>query len=236
MAATQPPKFAGKPAFNRLRKHLLIPESNRDVEWEHGLGLLVDELCPRDKRVYGEGSIQTLADELGSELTSANKLWNARKLGVAIPPRELASLQRKAKQAAFELSASHILALVTVLDPAERVALGYRCIEQKLGVKHLRYEIHRVQGKRSGGGAKVLKPASVEEALQDLVDRSKAWLSRHEQAWFADEPGSLSRPLPKATKDRLAGKLDESLAVLLELRQAADAARRRLSELRAGTD
>jgi hypothetical protein len=234
MAEKKDPKFAGRPAFARLRNHLLRTDIARDVEWEYRLGVLVDELCPRDRRAYGHGNVQSLADELGDGLTSANKLWSARKLGIAMPWKELEGLLRKAKKVGFELTASHVLSLVAVKKEDERAAIGNRCVEHGWGVKQLRREIHRVQGKQSQGGAKLSKPTSVDEALQDLLDRSRDWLNRYEQAWFAEGSNGLLRPISKAASVRLGGKLDDAITVLMELRQAADEGRRRLRELRTG--
>jgi len=234
MAAKTDAKFSGKPAFNTLREHLLVPEGNRDVEWEYHLGVLVDDLCPRGHRAYGQGNVQALADELGPAFTSANKLWNARKLGIAMPGKELRGLLKKAKKASFELTASHLLSLVVVKKEEERATLGSQCVDQRWGVKQLRREIHRLQGKQSLGGAPVAKLGSIDDTLQDLVDHSRNWINRYNQAWFGEGSGGLSRPLSQAASARLASQLDDAAAELLKLRQAADKGRRRLRALRTG--
>jgi len=234
MAKQSKSQVAGKSAFAQLQDHLSIAEGNRDVEWEYRLGKLVDELCPRSTRGYGHGAIQTLADELGIARTSANKLWNARKLSSSITPQELGKLLKTAKTAGHALTASHVLSLATIRDEATRVELGLRCAQHGWGVRQLRWEIHRSQGKLSQGGAPVAKLATPDDALFDLLDRSKNWLSRFEQVWFHRETGMLHTLSKKETK-RLAALLDETLDVLAELRSAADEGRRQIRAMRSGT-
>jgi hypothetical protein len=235
MAKKKSLTYAGKPAFRKLKRHLAVAISARGVEWEHRLGELVDQLCPRGKRAYGSGGIEKLAEELESPHMSANRLWNARKLAAVISGADLADLTRGAKAAGFGLRSSHVLSLAIVKDEKARRSLGAQCVAHRWDVTQLRRQIHTLQGKISRGGAKVLLPRSVDEALLDLLDRSKNWLRRHGQAWFAEGAKGLSRPMSRAARDRLGGELDEAVEVLRELRDAADAARRLLRQQRTGT-
>jgi len=235
MAKKKRSRFTGKPAFARLQRHLLAPEAERGVEWEHQLGTLVDHLCPRGTRAYGQGHIQALAAELGRELASANKLWNARKLAAAIPRDDLVKLLRSANKRGFGMSATHILALASVKDVADRKKLGTQCVDGAWSVVQLRREIHKVQGKQSQGGVSVSQPRSVDQALAEVLERSKDWINRYEQAWFAPGPKGLLRPMSRAAVDRLADDLDDAIDLLRELRDAADFARRRLQDQRTRT-
>lgn len=229
------PTFAGLPGFEPLKQHLSTPIADRGVEWEHQLGELVDKLCPRGKRAYGAGGIETLAEELDAQHISPNRLWLARKLAIAVSRSELKRLTQLAANCGFALGSSHVLSLAAVKDSAERESLGIRCIEREWTVVQLRREIQMRQGKLSGGGTKVRQVRSVDEALLDLIERSKTWLSRYEQAWFGESAKSLSRPMSRAATERLSGKLDEAISVLAELQKAAESARRRLRQQRTGT-
>lgn len=234
MAKKKVAVFAGQAAFNRLKRHVKVADADRDIAWEYRLGELTDQLCPRGKSVYGSAGIPTLAEELDSPNITANRLWSARKLSAAVPQSELAELAELARANGFVCSASHLLSLGTVKDADDRRSLGAQCVKHKWPVAQLRRAIHRLQGKLSGGGTKVLTPFSVDDALQDLIGRTNQWLSRYAQAWFVESGKSLSRPMSRSARNRLGSELDEAIAVLGELGQAVDVARRRLREQRTG--
>lgn len=210
-------------------------ETVRDVLWEHEVGLLVDQLCPRGKRAYGQGNIQRLAVELGQGLTLANKLWNARKLGAALSKGELVDLHREAKLSDFNLTASHVLSLVTIKEAKDLTQWAAKCIEQKWTVKQLRREIHRVQGKQSRGGAPVVELPSAADALDDLEERTRSWLARYDQAWFGNTEAKLSTSIELSRNDEASeGRLKEIEDLLLVLQKSAANARAQLRKRRLG--
>lgn len=233
MAKKKTSSLDKNPVFLRLKRMLSDPETVRDVIWEHEVGQLVDRLCPRGKRAYGQGKIQQLAVELGQGLTLANKLWNARKLGVALTRDELVDLNREAKRTNFKLTASHVLSLVTINEAQDLAHWAARCIEQKWTVKQLRREIHRVQGKRSHGRAPVVGLPSPADALDDLEERTRSWLARYDQAWFGSTEAKLST-LPEllVTDEKSKERLKEIEDLLLVLRKSAANARTQLRQRR----
>ena len=86
--------LAAKREFSQLRREL-DKRNSTSIMSVHKVGLLVDALCPREKRAYGQKNIERLATELGGDATLANRLWSARKLAVAIPKDYLDSLTEK---------------------------------------------------------------------------------------------------------------------------------------------
>jgi hypothetical protein len=198
--------------------------------------MLVDQLCPRERRAYGEGNIQRLAVELGHGLTLANKLWNARKLGVALTRSELLGLQKAAKKNDFGLTSSHVLSLVTIKEAENLSDWAAKCIDQKWTVKQLRREIHRVQGKRSHGRAPIVELPSPEDALDDLEERTRSWLARYDNAWFGSAEAKLSTSFELSVADQASmERLQEIEGLLLSMQKAAANARallrhRRLAE------
>lgn len=232
MPSKKPSAFAQQP-FTRLKQHLAARLAERDVLWEHRLGVLTESLCPRNERRYGTGGIEKLARKLGT-LTTANQLWNARKLAVAFTTEQLDSLLNRASKLNFALTRSHILSLIPVKDDSQRDVLGKQCVDQRWSVERLRREIHRLQGKQSKGRAPLAKPESVDDVLHDLLERSKDWLNRCEHLWFANESISLAQPMAGATAMSLQGELLEAESLLKELGKAADTARRGLRSQRLG--
>ena len=218
--------FADKPAFARLLGHFQVAESQRGVQWEHQLGMLVNELCPRNVRVYGQHSIELLAKELAAPSYNSNRLWLSRKLSEAIAATDLTQLVGKADKSGFNFTISHVLSLVSIKDDDERIAVGKLCVERQWGVKQLRREIHRRQGKKSQGGLSLAEPENVDVALQDLLERSRDWLNRYEKIWFAGGTGCLARPMSKAAATRLEQELEDAEKVLREMRAAVDIARK----------
>jgi hypothetical protein len=222
MASKKKSIFQNKAAFSRLQSHLKVAEPLRDVQWEHRLGVLVNELSPRNVREYGGGAIEQLAKELEAPMLTANRLWLARKLSNAINARELDALLNQAKASHFDLSVSHVLALASIKKDADRVDIGKMCIERKLGVKQLRREIHKIQGKKSGGGLSLAEPESVDVALTDMLERSRDWLNRFHKIWFAGQTGCLARPLPKTNSTRLQEELQAAEEVIKEIQTATE--------------
>lgn len=228
MARTKRSAFSDQVSFAQLRSHLEIAAALRTVKWEHRLGELTDKLCPRKSRGYGQGNIELLAKELEDPTLTANRLWLARKLSVAISARELNQMLVMAAKADFDLTISHVLALVSLKDETQRYPIGKQCIEAAWSVKQLRREIHRRQKKQSSGGAALKEPDSVDEALRDLVDRSRDWVNRAQKIWFGSGAGCLARPMAKSTANRIAAELEEAESVLTKLSEEVEAARQAL--------
>lgn len=220
--------FADQPAFTQLQAHLGVAAPLRSVKWEHQLGLLANKVCPRKSRGYGQGNIELLAKELEDSTVTANRLWIARKLAVAVETSELDDLLGMAAKADFDLTISHVFSLVTLKDETQRHPIGKQCIEAGWGVKQLRREIHKLQGKQSGGGVALAEPDSADEALRDLLERSRDWTNRARKIWFGSGASCLSQPMSKSTVSRLMDKLEEADSVLKELGAEVEGARRAL--------
>ena len=233
MARKRSHVFNHRQEFDVLKDYLCTQPMRPDVAWEYRLGAMVQALCPKEKRQYGEGHIDTLAHELGGDKNLANKLWLARNLNVAYGRKEITQLIKAAAASGIHLGINHAIALARLKDKQQREQVTERCITEGWSVRRLRREVQQLLGgKKSGGGIDLVPLKSSEDALHDLLARTNDWLNRYKKLWFLAPKAKLASPFSKKTAARLATQLQEAEDALSELRDAADFARQSLRDHR----
>lgn len=232
MARSKPNIFADQPAYPQLVAHLAKEEAFQEVEWEYELGVLVDTLCPRGNRAYGENRIEKLAAAVGGDSLLARRLWYARKLPAAISRQDLQALLRYAKKKNFILTNSHVLTLEVYKDDEERMTIARLAIANRWSVRALRREIYARQGRRKGVGPPLAQARSRQDALSEMRESCESWLLRYEQRWFGGEGVCLTQPLRRSERESFSEQYIEVEELLTQLERAAADARRKMAKVR----
>ena len=229
--------FHGEEAFRKLKKLIAAAPNRSDVRREQAIGGLVEKLCSIRETGYGSSRIETLAAELGDRRpVLVNRLLDARRLAATYNSKEFEQLLQRAEKNACVLGISQLITFASIKDRELRDEITTKCIEHKWSVKKLRKEVRELfGGKRSGGGAKLLRPASPDDALVDMSERAAEWLRRYEQIWFVGDDAIFAKDLPVKDAQRLEERLEgthETLTDLIEaLKKSSDVLKRQLGRV-----
>ena len=230
MATKKRDGFAGLPAFRRLKKHLRAEDSERSPIWEYELGQLVDALCPSHERAYGENRIDKLKKDLGGGTTLRNRLWNARNFFKKQERKDVSRLMTEASKRGYTLGVTHMMVITSVDEPDAREQVAKDCIAGKWSLRRLRRTVQELRGKRSAGGASLVRPASVEEALPQITEKSRDWLKRYKEVWFQQEDAVFSDDLTRKSARDASDQLQEAKDAVDELRKSVTVAAKYLDE------
>lgn len=217
--------FADRPDFKELVALLDDPRS--DLLWYHQLGEKVEHLVPRRDRKYGDGQMETLEEELAGRM-SKNQLWDVRAFYGTFSRSEVRTYAKLALARDFELTWSHLTHIKSIDDEKLRTNILMRCIKKKWSSNELRRQIKAALGRRSQGGRKFERPATLDAALLQMIEECDVWQGRWKEVWFnPDLPLSTLEPGSKS-KERLSHSLVSAIA---KLEQISDAITRELPGL-----
>jgi hypothetical protein len=222
------------------RAQRLLRRDERDLVWYHGFGTCVALLYPPGERTYAASTVKELAAKLKLKAESAPELlWCARKFAALYTAAEVAQIAKRSREKGSELAWKHMQALMSVKDRQLRRALTSACIQGQWSVSHLRRKIQEKKGFPKEGGGRIDRPQTLDEAVQQFMQESRAWLRRCRKVWFGEADATTSGELPvfKAKlkiedHGNIVDLIDKAITDANAVRQWAASAKRELEQLR----
>ena len=191
------------------------------IFWWYRVGEQAATFFPGKSRMYRSGLMGLLARELGADednavKRAANTLWQARAIATTLTPSEARAWARKRNRLGQPLSAHHVHCLVGVEDPDQRNELLDQCLAGSWGVRRLRTEVQKLNGRMKSGGGRRPGPRAVPTplaALQEIRLAATHWTANHD-VWFARADAALRRTPKAEPRGRLSEDIQRAIEAL----------------------
>jgi hypothetical protein len=174
----------------------------------HDLGRLSLRRRPGPAKQH-DRAIDREAAELG---IGGDTLRKARQFAAGYTARDLKELCRAIRAAQVTqddaspiIGTSHIIRLLTVASPRDRVALLSEAIEHAWSVIDLNIELAKRFGLRGAGGRAPRVARDRERFYVQVEHRCESWRRWHDKVYPPDQPGRcvVTRGLPKEMDEKL---------------------------------
>ena len=240
MATRKKEPLAPPPGSLRRLHRLLVELQSDDPLSYYRFGQQLQKSYPERRQNYRQHQMKDLAARLGLEDKSAEiLLWCARKFAAEYTEQEAERLCRDAAEAGTSLSWSHVRALLAVQDRRLRRAMEKQCVENRWTTRQLRRKIQEKKGFPPEGGGRIDRPGTLDEAVQQFMQESRAWLRRCRKVWFgepdattADKPPVFKAKPKIEDRQKIVDLIDKAITDADTVRQWAIRAKRELEQLR----
>lgn len=110
----------------------------------------------------------------------------------------------------WRITASHVQLLLTVDDDNKRQVMEERCVKEAYTTKALAVELRELHGKEKKA-RKPAAPKGLKQRVYDLLEHQRAFISRSEKLWMADDGlyDTIAAASPTQLTDTLKGYIAE---------------------------